>query len=312
MSDAKNPYEQGLAFVNGDVVPLTAASIPLVEAGFTRSDVTYDVVSVWNGKFFRLDDHLERFERSRASLRMTLPYDRKEIAGILNNLVARAGLKDAFVSMAATRGVPPSGSRDPRLFTNRFYAFACPFLWVFSREQQERGIRAIVSTVERIPRTSFDPSVKNYMWGDLTAGQWEAIDQGAEAGILLDREHNVTEGAGYNVFAVVDGVVTTPESGALMGITRRTVLELAARNGIATRVGDLHVDELLSADEVFFTTTAGGVMPVGELNGQPIGDGGPGKLTLRIKELFWNAHDDPDWATEVSFENVGDPVAVAE
>jgi branched-chain amino acid aminotransferase len=302
MSDSQNPYEQGFAFVNGHVAPLATASIPLTEAGFTRSDVTYDVVSVWNGKFFRLEDHLDRFERSRESLRLTLPYNRQELTAILMGLVAKSGLRNAYVNMMATRGTPPSGSRDPRRFTNRFYAFACPFLWVFSPEQQERGIVAIVSSVVRTPKSSFDPTVKNFQWGDLVGGTWEAIDQGAEAGILLDRDGNVTEGAGYNVFAVIDGVVVTSKDGALLGITRRTVLDLAIDNGIPTRVGPLHVDELRRADEVFFSTTAGGVMPVSQLDGLPIGAGGPGKLSLRIKELYWQSHDKPEWSTEVRYE----------
>lgn len=300
---AGNPYSQGLAYVDGQICPLADARLPLVEAGFTRSDVTYDVVAVWNGKFFRLQDHLARFARSRAALRLSPPVDDSDIRRILMSLVGKARLRDAYVSMIATRGVPLSASRDPRRYANKFYAFACPYIWVFSPQLQERGIQAVVSTVVRTPPEAFDPTVKNFQWGDMTRGLWEALDVGADAGILLDRDGNVTEGAGYNVFAIVDGMVMTAAEGALLGITRLTVLELAAELGLPTKVGPVHVDKLRAAEEVFFTTTAGGVMPVGSLDGRPIGTGGPGPLTLQLKQAYWAAHDRPEWTTEVSYDD---------
>ena len=306
MPDATNPYEHGLAYVDGSVVPLAEARIPLVDAGFTRSDVTYDVVAVWKGSFFRLPEHLERFRRSRELMRLEIGFDDAALAELLIGLVAESALRDAYVSMIATRGTPPTGSRDPRNFRNRLYAFACPYLWVFSPELQERGIRAIVSSTIRTPPAAFDPTIKNFQWGDLMRGLWEALDDGAEAGILLDRDGNVTEGAGFNVFAVVDGAVRTPADGALLGITRRTVLELAREEGLPTRVGPLHVDELRAADEVFFTTTAGGVMPVASLDGKPNAYGGPGPISLRLRTLYWEAHERPEWSTPVDYEQAAD------
>lgn len=299
-----NPYLNGRAFINGDFVELSEASIPLTDAGFARSDVTYDVTSVWGGHFFRIDDHLARFERSRRELRMeTLPWTTVQIREILFELVAQTDLREAYVNVTATRGTPPGSSRDPRLFTNRLYAYVCPFIWVFTPEQQERGIKAIVSEVVRYPVSSFDPTVKNYQWGDFVRGTWQAIDRNAEACILLNSDGYVTEGAGYNVFALVDGVLKTPAEGVLQGVTRRTVLELAGEHGINSDVGLLHVDELRSAEEVFFATTAGGVMPVGELDGNPIGEGGPGKTSLEIKRWYWDAHSDPKYATPVNYRD---------
>jgi hypothetical protein len=121
-----NPYSQGLAYVDGQICALADARLPLVEAGFTRSDVTYDVVAVWNGKFVRLEDHLARFARSRAVLRLSPPVDDAGIRRILTSLVGKARLRDAYISMIATRGIPLSASRDPRRYTNKVYAFASP------------------------------------------------------------------------------------------------------------------------------------------------------------------------------------------
>lgn len=149
--------------------------------------------------------------------------------------------------------------------------------------------------------TSVDPTVKNFHWGDLTRAQLEAYDRGGHYSILLDHEGRVTEGAGYNLFALVDSVLVTPEGGVLKGVTRRTVLELAVRAGVAVREGALLEGELLRADEVFATSTAGGVMPVTSIDGLPVGTGAVGALTAVLHRAYWDAHLDPVHRTPVVY-----------
>jgi branched-chain amino acid aminotransferase len=164
-------YRGGAAFVDGAFVPAADARIPLLDTGFTRSDATYDVVGVWGGGFFRLEDHLDRFERGCRELRLTLPLSRDQIREVLLELVRRAGLRDAYVEMICTRGVDTEGVRDPRRFVNRFYAFAIPFVWLLPPEQRESGMRAVITrTVQRISPGAVDPTVKNCHLGDLTRG----------------------------------------------------------------------------------------------------------------------------------------------
>ncbi len=107
-------YAGGAAFVDGRFVPVAEARVPILDWGFLRSDATYDVAHVWRGSFFRLEDHLDRFERGMARLRMSPPYDRSEIREILIGCVRRSGLREAYAEIICTRGVPPPGSRDPR------------------------------------------------------------------------------------------------------------------------------------------------------------------------------------------------------
>jgi branched-subunit amino acid aminotransferase/4-amino-4-deoxychorismate lyase len=109
--------------------------------GFTRSDVTYDVVHAWQGRFFRLDDHLDRFFSGMERLRLDTGLDQKEIAERLHGCVAASGLRDAYVEMLCTRGQPPVGLRDPRLALNRFVAFAVPFVWIDDERQRADGLR---------------------------------------------------------------------------------------------------------------------------------------------------------------------------
>ncbi|MFQ5984949.1 MAG: aminotransferase class IV [Alphaproteobacteria bacterium] len=278
----------GVAFVDGKYVPILEARISLLDWGFLKSDVTYDVVHVWKGLFFRLDDHLDRFERSVAGLRMTLPYSRVEIADILNECVRRARLHDAYVQVACTRGIPPSGVRDPRQCCNRFYAFAIPFVWIASEAQRARGVHLVVSSVQRIPPGAVDPTIKNFHWGDFTRALFEAYERGGELPVLLGADGNVTEGPGYNIFAVHAGRVTTPERGVLLGITRRTVIELCDELNVTAEVRPLSAPALQAAAEVFLSSTAGGIMPVAKIDGRPVGDGAPGLVTTRLHDLYWS------------------------
>ncbi len=291
----------GVAFVEGSYVPVDEARIPILDWGFLRSDATYDVVHVWRGSFFRLDDHVERFLRGVGRLKLRLPFDAAEIAPILHECVRRSGLRDAYVEMICTRGLPQPGSRDPRQSRNAFYAFAIPFVWIANEEQQETGISLHISSRERISPRAVDPTVKNYHWLDFTTGLLDAYGHGADTVVLVDSGGNVVEGPGFNLFAVHDGAFSTPAEGVLNGITRRTVLELARAAGTTVREGLLPAQTVRDADEVFLTSTAGGVMPVTSLDGAPVGHGAPGPLTRRLREAYWRLHDDPRYATPVVY-----------
>jgi branched-chain amino acid aminotransferase len=155
--------------------------------------------------------------------------------------------------------------------------------------------------VQRIPSASIDPTVKNFHWGDLTRGLYEAYDRGARYPVLLDADGYVTEGAGYNLFAMLDGDLVTPAAGALEGITRRTVMELAEREGINAMAAPISEARFRAAEELFATSTAGGVMPITTLEGEPVGDGRVGPVTRLIRDRYWEAHQDPRYITPVTY-----------
>jgi branched-chain amino acid aminotransferase len=200
--------------------------------------------------------------------------------------------------------VPEPGQRDPRQLKPRFYAYAIPYVWIVRPELQEQGTAAIVARdVRRIPSDSVDPTVKNFHWGDLVRALFEAYDRDALQPILTDGDGLVAEGPGFNVFVVVDRVLRTPGRGVLEGITRKTVIELAQEEGLEVVVGDVPVDDLFRADELFITSTAGGVMPVATLDGEPVGAGAPGPITSRLRQRYWDLHSDPRFALEVEYGN---------
>lgn len=292
----------GAAYIDGCFLPLAEAAIPITDWGYRRSDVTYDVASVWKGAFFRLDDHIARFRRSITSLRMTPQETDEDIKAIALACVRLSQLRDAYVGMDCLRGRPrPGMPSHPAHARNYIAVFARPFVWLITPEVQARGAHLIVAKVPRIPDDSLDPKVKNFHWGDLTQALFEAHDRGADGAVLLDHNGFVTEGPGYNVFAVMRGTVVVSDHGALEGVTRRTVLELCTELGIPFEVRAWSVEELRAADEIFLSTTAGGIMPVARLDGRMLSNDKPGPISSLLRQTFWSKRESGWHATQVDY-----------
>lgn len=294
----------GCAYVGGQYVAPEDAKISIFDWGFLHSDATYDVAHVWQGRFFRLDDHLDRFEASLAALRLNPGLSRPQMREVMHECVRRAGLQDAYVEVLCTRGRPAPGSRDPRSCTNQFMAFAIPFVWIADPAKQRRGIDLIVGTPQRIPSGSVDPRVKNYHWLDFVLGLFEAYGRGGETVVLTDGAGHLTEGPGFNVFVVKDGVVATPARGVLEGVSRRTLIELARQAGIEVQVREVGVDELRVADEVFLSSTGGGCIPIASVDGvrvggRPKGEFGP--VSAQLQAAYWALHEDPRHTEAVAY-----------
>ena len=207
---------------------------------------------------------------------------------MLAECVRRSGLREAYVAMDCLRGTPrPGEPRHPSSCRNYLAVFAIPWVWVMPPEVQARGAHLIVAKTPRIRDDCVDPRVKNFHWGDMTRALFEAQDQGAESCVLLDREGFVTEGPGFNVFAVTDGAVATPDRGALEGITRLSVAELCEDLRLPFAARPVTAAELRDADEIFLSTTAGGIMPVSRLDARILGNDRPGPISSLLRETFW-------------------------
>jgi branched-chain amino acid aminotransferase len=302
MPDQEAPdFSKGCAYVRGQFVPIAQASIPITDLGFLHSDATYDVVTVWDGAFFRLDAHLERFTRSCQRWRLEPGVDDAQITAILSECVRRSGLRSSYVEMLCTRGQTPWGSRDPRQAVNQFYAFAVPFVWIANEQQRARGLHLRISDVQRIPAASVDPTTKNYHWNDLTMGLLEALDGGADSVVLVDDKGHVVEGPGFNVFCVHEGQLITPDHGMLEGVTRRTVIEIAHSLGLQVQIRPVSALEFRAADEAFISSSGGGVLPVTQVDGKRVADGAIGPLTRKLSETYWAWHLDPAMNVSIDY-----------
>ena len=293
-------FPQGYAWIDSKYVELADAKIPILDWGFLRSDATYDVVHVWKGRFFRLDKHIDRFFESAKKLRMPCQISRDELKKILANCVIKGKLESAYVEMIQTRGMSPKFVRDPRLATPRVMAFAVPFGWILKQEDFEKGLNVLLTDIKRIPPSSVDPTIKNYHWMDLVTGMLDAYEKGNDTAVLVDENNNITEGPGFNLFCINDSGIFTPDHGVLEGITRQSVFDLAKELHLPITKKSISVEELYNAEELFATSTAGGIMPITKVSGKEIGKGSVGNLTRQLHKLYWEKHSDDSWSTSIS------------
>jgi branched-chain amino acid aminotransferase len=156
-----------------------------------------------------------------------------------------------------------------------------------------------------IAPASVDPRVKNYHWLDMVSALFQAYDRGAETAVLVDGAGHVTEGPGFNVFAWVDGELLTPAAGVLEGVSRRTVIELARAEGLPVREALLPVAALRRAEEVFLSSTGGGVIGISRVDGVPVAGraaGAFGPITTRLQAAYWGLHEDPRYVETVAYD----------
>ncbi|RAH57923.1 branched-chain amino acid aminotransferase [Aspergillus piperis CBS 112811] len=301
---SQNPYAKGIAWVEGQLVPLREARIPLIDQGFLRSDLTYDVIAVWDGRFFRLDDHLSRLELACVKSRLKLPISRDEVKETLVRMVAQSGIRDAYVALIVTRGLQSVRGVKPEDLVNNLYMFVQPYVWVMDPEVQRIGGSGVITrTVRRVPPGAIDPTVKNLQWGDLTRGMLEAADRGSMYPFLTDGDGHLTEGSGYNIVLIKDGAIYTPDRGVLHGVTRTSVIDVARACGIQVHLEAVPVELAYQCDEIFMCTTAGGIMPITELDGKPVNRGQIGPVTKKIWDGYWAMHYDPAYSFAVRYDD---------
>lgn len=286
----------GLAYFNGEYRPLADVTVSAFDQGFIHGDVVYDVISVWKGQFFRLDQHLDRFRNSYSAWQIPCDHDEAEIRTILAKCVTEGGVSDgAYVGIVATRGAyvdaDAKRNRDITRTRGTFYAYAAPYAWVFSPEKQAAGISLIISKIPRIPEECVDSKVKNFHWADFQQGKLEARAAGADSSIHLSTEGYVAEGGGFNVFFVKNGRIFTPARNILLGVTRSAAIDLAREAGIAVDVADFSAQQLLDADEVFITSTAGGIIPIASIDGNAFPSRNPGSISSRLRDLYWTKRE---------------------
>ena len=292
-------FPKGVAWMGGKFIDISEAKIPVLDWGFLRSDATYDVVHVWNNRFFRLDDHIDRFYESTKKIHMPCKIERNELKKILAGCVKRANFENSYVEMIQTRGMSPTFDRDPRKSIPRFIAFAIPFGWILDPKKFDIGLDLAISKIKRISPNSVDPRVKNYHWLDLVNGMYEAYERGHYTAVLVDEENNVLEGPGFNVFSFNNNCLITPDKGVLEGVTRQTAIDLAIELDIVVKEAPISSEEFKNSREAFATSTAGGIIPITKIDGRFIGNGKAGKITKKIKDLYWKKHLHPDWSEDI-------------
>lgn len=268
--------------LNGTFVSREMATVDIEDRGYQFGDGVYEVVTVYEGKLFELDAHLERLERSAREIGITMPYSISELGQQLVELCEANQLKSGIVYMQISRGVAPRAHPYPP-------ATVLPQIVAYTKqlqrpvEIQKSGVRAILSDDIRWLRC--DIKSLNLL-GNVMAKQ-KAVEHGAFE-CILHRGDIVTEGSSTNVFMVKNNVVYTHPANHLIlkGITREVIFELCEKLNISIKEESFTVEQLRGADEVFISSSTIEAVPVVEVEGTPIGSGQPGPTTRLIQEQF--------------------------
>lgn len=275
-----------ILYVNGEYVPRSQARISVFDHVVLYGDGVYDTMCAWNHAVFKLNAHVDRLYESAHAINLNIPKTRDELREIILETVRRSSLRTAYVKVVVTRGVGAQPLLSPYNCVPGLIVFAVPYMSQAGPEGGHTGIRMIVSSMRRIPNQCISTRIKSCNYLNHVLMRLEANEAGADDAIELDMEGYVCEAPGYNVFVVKGGGIATPADNILMGITRETVLELAAEAGIPVRVGRVQTFDLYTADEVFLSSTAGGIVPVAQLDGRQIGSGTPGPITMMIRDGY--------------------------
>lgn len=278
--------EEPIVYVNGEYVPGNKARISVFDHVVLYGDGVYDTLCVWNHMAFRLDEHVDRLYESAHAIKLELPLSKAELKQIILETVRRNNLRNAYVKVIATRGVGLQPLMSPYGCTPGLIVFALPYMSLVDEDKNDGGIKMIVSSMRRIPNECLSSKIKSCNYLNHILMRLEANEAGADDAIALDMEGYVCEAPGYNVFMVKNGILFTPKDNILVGITRQTVLELAASADIPMTETRIQPFDLYNADEVFLSSTAGGIFPVTELNGRTIGDGKPGPVTKQMRQSY--------------------------
>ena len=264
-------------YLNGEFLPLSKARIPVLDRGFLFGDGVYEVIPVYGGKPLRLEAHLRRLDESLAGIRMQSPYQDIEWSTIFDRLIS--GNHDQQIYLQVTRGA--DHKRDhaiPSQLTPTVFAMCSAITPI-----PLAGIKAVTVQDSRWDRCNIKAIT---LLANVLLRQ-EALDEGAAEAILV-RDGLVLEGSASNIFLIKDGRVITPPKGPsiLPGITRDLVLELAASLGFPTEQRDIHVAELLSADEFWITSSTRESLAVTELDGRLLYGGQPGPVWRKVLTAY--------------------------
>ena len=275
------------ASINGEIVPLEEARIPVLDNGFLFGDSVYEVLRTYGGRPFASGRHFRRMRASADRLGITVPVSDDELLGRIGALLARAGDIESYVRIIVTRGVGDS-SYDSRAITGPTVVMIQKELSLPPERHYSEGVRVCVVDTRRNHPRSLDPAIKSSNLLNNILALREARARGAEESVLSNLEGFIAEGASTNVFVVKDGALLTPRlsTGILGGITREVILELAESLEIPRRETALELGDLVGADEAFLSSTTREVMPIRQVDEALIADGRPGPFTRRILKAF--------------------------
>ena len=273
-------------YANGDFVPQDQAVTSIYDHGFLYGDGVFEGIRAYNGRVFRLDEHIDRLYDSAMAIMLDIPLSKDEMKHAILETLRVNDFVDAYIRPIVSRGVGDLGL-DPR---------KCPVPNVFIISQPwdamygdlyDKGLSAVTVTVRRNAPESLSPNIKSMNYLNNILAKIEANQKGGDEAIILDVRGNISEGSGDNIFIIKNGTISTPQvMNNLRGITRAAAIGIAQDLGYPLLETDLGLFDLYTADEVFVTGTAAEIAPITTVDGRPVGDGSVGTITKELMQRF--------------------------
>ncbi len=277
-------------WIDGEIVEGDEARIPVTDHGLLYGDGIFEGIRVYRNRVFRLDAHMKRFEAGARGIALELPGGIDAVRAIVLATVRAFGADEAYVRLIATRGdgslsVDPTTCPQPRLIC------MVDHVRIYPLDKLSSGLDLVTSSLRRPSPDVLDPRIKSLNYLNNVLAKLEARQRGADEALMLNAQGMIAETSVANVFAVRDGVLLTPPAtdGALEGVTRATVMELATRLGIPVREQTLSRFDFFAAEEAFLTGSGAGIVPIRSLDARAIGRGRPGPIFEKVRVAFSEA-----------------------
>ena len=290
-----------VVYIDGNYYPKSEAKISVYDHGLLYGDGVFEGIRAYNGVVFKLKEHIDRLYASAHPIFLVIPITKEQLIQAVLETLRKNNLKDAYIRLVVTRGLGDLGL-DPRKCPKATIIIITePQLQLHSPEKLENGINTVITWVRRNSIDSATHEMKSLNYLNSILGKIEANNASADEAICLDKSGYVCEGVGENIFIVQKNTILTPTlaSGALKGITRTLVINLAKKLGYEVIERNITPNELLTADEAFFTGTAAEIAPISRVNNRVIGSGKIGPVTNQILQEFEKARSDPNEGTPI-------------
>jgi len=275
-----------LIYVNGDYVPKSKAATSIYDHGFLYGDGVFEGIRAYNGRVFKLGEHIDRLYDSAKAIALNIPLSKDEMSEAILETLRKNNLKDAYIRPIVSRGTGDLGL-DPR---------KCKSPNVFIITQQwdamygdlyETGLKAVTVAVRRNAPDALSPNIKSLNYLNNILAKIEANEKGGDEAIFLDSRGFISEGSGDNVFCIKNGIILTPPTiNNLKGITRSVAIEILSKLGYEVLERDISLFDLYTADEIFVTGTAAEAAPITLIDGRNVGNGSVGPITKQVADSF--------------------------
>jgi branched-chain amino acid aminotransferase len=274
-------------YLNGEFVKEEEAKISVFDHGLLYGDGVFEGLRSYNGKIFKLDEHLVRLYNSAKAILLEIPLKFEELKNVIVETVKRNNLKDSYIRVVVTRGVGDLGL-DPRKCPKPTIFVIASSIQLYPETLYERGVDVVTVPTRRILHESLNPAIKSLNYLNNILAKIEATNAGATEGLILNQFGYVSECTGENIFIIKENILKTPpvSAGILEGVTRKVVMDIGKNIGLEVKEENLTRYDIYTSDECFLTGTAAEIVPVVSVDKRIIGDGRPGKITKKIRKEF--------------------------